>query len=213
MTNEAKEVLVLGGSGTIGSAVVSTLRGSGAIVHVPGRDHDWEPKVPFGLVCCFGDYGVAGNFEDVSFTDWAFGFQLNFVSQAREVHRFLKLLNGRQGRVVLMGGAGIGSGSIVERRSSYASAKGALVHFVEAVSHELPNVAINVVAPGPVVSRMTRDILKEGISPSLAAKLVEWLILGDSSAVTGRLLSARWDTWPMSNLANDTYRLRRIRKV
>lgn len=213
MTNDNKEILVLGGSGTIGSAVVAQLRSRGAIVHVPGRDHDWEPKVPYGLVCCFGDYGVEGKFENVSFTDWAFGFQLNFISQAREVHRFLKLLNGRHGRIVLMGGAGIGSGAIVENRSSYASAKGALAHFVEAVSHELPNVAINVVAPGPVVSRMTRGHLTEGGSPSLAANLVEWLILGESSAVTGRLLSARWDTWPVSNLANDTYRLRRVHKV
>lgn len=188
-----KDVLVLGSSGTIGGAVVTELIRAGATVHTPGRDFQWKPVNPWGLVVCFGSYGPKGKLVDVKANEIYQSLFLNVFTQMIQVREFLRLLDGRPGRIVLMGGAGVGSGNLPEERSSYVAAKHAIVGFVEAMSKELHGrVLINAVAPGPVKSKMTADDVRDDwVEPTLAASLVADLIMDEKIQLTGKLWSAR----------------------
>lgn len=190
-----RDVLVLGSSGTIGGAVTKELMLAGANVHKPGRDFQWEhaPNNPWGLVCCFGSYGPLGKLEDVMPSEIYQSLFLNVFTQMIQVREFIKLLDGRPGRIVLMSGGGVGSGQFPRGRSSYVAAKHAIVGFVQAMSKELTNITINAVAPGPVSSKMTQnDIRSDWVSPGLAAELVTKLIMrDDESETTGFLINAQ----------------------
>lgn len=189
-----RDVLVLGSSGTIGGAVVTELVKAGAQVHTPGRDFKWKPVNPWGLVCCMGSYGPKGKLSDVEPSDIYNALMLNVFTQMIQVREFIKLLDGRPGRIVLMSGGGVGSGKFPAERSSYVAAKHAIVGFVEAMSQELTNVTINAVAPGPVKSKMTADDVRDDwVEPTVAAGLIADLIMEDKMhfAGTGKLWSAR----------------------
>ena len=191
----ARDVLVLGASGTIGGAVVKELRKGGANVHTPGRDFTWNPANPWGLVCCFGSYGPKGKLADVKANEMYQCLFLNVFTVMVQVREFIKLLDGRPGRIVLMSGGGVGSDSMPEERTSYVAAKHAIVGFVDAMSRELGGrVLINAVAPGPVKSRMTADDERtDWVEPTLAASLVADLVMDEHtvSGLTGKLWSAR----------------------
>ncbi len=191
-----RDVLVLGASGTIGGAVANELTRLGAKVHTPGRDMQWEPAAPWGLVCCFGDYGTKGYFEDLDPNDIIKTLQLNLYAQIYQVHKFLSQRpQCTYGRIVLMSGGGIGGHQHPEQRVAYVTAKAGIAQFVKSLAAELLDfVTINAVAPGPVKSRMTEGEEREWVSPDLAAKMIGWLVMSDKAAdITGRLLSARFD--------------------
>lgn len=207
-------IIVLGASGTIGTAVANELERLGANPWRSSRRGLEWPDRPVGLVSCFGDYGPRGQFSHVSVDEWRSCFETNFFAQLEEVKRFTGMLDGRHGRVVLMSGGGIGTARHPWNRVAYTACKGALVHFVEAVATELPNIAINAVAPGPVLSKMTNGELdpRDAISPEYCAKLVGWLMTSERAAtISGRLLSARYDQAVADKvLGEDDYRLRRF---
>jgi 3-oxoacyl-[acyl-carrier protein] reductase len=122
--------------------------------------------------------------------------------------------------------------------SAYAAAKAALVRVTETLASELAGsgIDVNAVAPGAMNTRMLDDVLSAGrervgesayrqalaqredggSSPSRAAALVLWLASPQTDGITGRLISAVWDTWAelpnrRAELADsDIYTLRRI---
>src|SRR5262249_8940285 len=132
----------------------------------------------------------------------------------------------KQGAIVVLSGAGVGGNGTFDRMTSYSTAKAALVHLVEAIAPELEplGITINAVAPGAVLSGMTAQALKAGaragvqrdraqdcksnggVSPNLAAGMVHFLLSPEARAVTGRLLSARFD---LPALKADPERVRR----
>ena len=104
------------------------------------------------------------------------------------------------------------------RYDAYAASKAAVVRLAENLAAELVSdrVRVNAVAPGFVVTDMHQTTLAagaeqvggayfdrtaravasgEGDSPELAASLVSFLMSDDSSGISGKLLSARWDPW------------------
>lgn len=172
------------------------------------------PEDHSGLVVCCGSYGPKGDFSQISTDEWRAHFETNLLGQLEDVRRFIRMLDGRPGRIVLMSGAGIGSGNHPAHRVPYTVCKAALVHFVEAVAPELPNVAINAVAPGPVLSKMTEGELdpKDAVSPELCAKFVGWLMTDERAAkLSGRLFSVRYDQEIENKvLGGDDYQLRRF---
>lgn len=189
-----KDVLVLGSSGTIGGACVTALIKAGATVHTPGRNFKWSPVNPWGLVCCMGSYGPKGKLAEVEASEIYQSLMLNVFTQMVQVREFIKLLDGRPGRIVLMSGGGVGSGKYPAERSSYVAAKHAIVGFVEAMGQELgERVLINAVGPGPVKSKMTADDMRDDwVEPTVAAELIADLVMGDYHwPYTGKLWSAR----------------------
>jgi 3-oxoacyl-[acyl-carrier protein] reductase len=124
------------------------------------------------------------------------------------------------------------------RFSPYATAKVGLVRFTETLAMELKefNIQVNAVAPGMMNSEMTAAVLAAGKeragekeyadaaaqgiamkdNAEKAARLCVYLASSFGDSITGKLISAVWDSW--ENLADhseelatsDIYTLRRI---
>ena len=119
------------------------------------------------------------------------------------------------GSIVNLSGGGIGGPNPPERISAYATAKAGVVVLTEVLGRELAplGVRVNVVAPGPVATGFMADVLDGG--PEIAGAelfertvaqhaapeptdallaLVEFLLSPAAGGVTGRFLSAKWDS-------------------
>ncbi len=140
------------------------------------------------------------------------------------------------GRIINISGGGATSPR--PNFSSYATAKCGLVRFSETLAMELAasNITVNCVAPGAMNSGFTKKILNAGkaatgpkeheIARSLmednpyneikAADLVYALTTDPYSGVTGKLISAVWDSWEkipdkIAELSkSEVYTLRRV---
>jgi NAD(P)-dependent dehydrogenase (short-subunit alcohol dehydrogenase family) len=172
---------------------------------------------PYGLVCNAGNLGVLGEFAQISTEEWLKGIQENFVAQVRLIHAFVKGIEAKKipdARIVALSGAGLGGNSTFDHFTSYSTSKAALTHMVEALAPELTKIGlrINAVSPGQVSSGLTETAIRAGteragqhaltaqkcketggVSPDLAAQLVEYLFSPAAKEITGRLLSARFD--------------------
>lgn len=187
-----KDVLVTGSTGTIGSAVAEELTRHGYNVHKPGRDFVWTPENAYALVVCHGDYGPDELLFDCEMDEWSKCIKTNLTDVVELVRKFVRFMGKKPGRVVLMGGAAIGSGKHLPRRSAYVTAKGALHHFVEAMAHEIPHISFNIVAPGPVQSAMTSDEVRvDWVPPKLAAQITGDILGGRWALASGTIISAR----------------------
>jgi len=137
------------------------------------------------------------------------------VGSVAIVSRLMIPLMQRGGSIVNISGGGVGGSALQERVSAYTVSKAAVVVLTETLAHEVASQAIrvNAVAPGPVATRFTEPILAAGPERAGARtyesavqqraapdhleeflRLVVWLASERSSWLTGRLLSARWDT-------------------
>jgi NAD(P)-dependent dehydrogenase (short-subunit alcohol dehydrogenase family) len=124
------------------------------------------------------------------------------------------------------------------RFSAYAAAKAGLVRFSETLAEETKDLSIDVncVAPGPMATSMTEEVLRSGPSAAglreheaalrtkkegegaldRAVRLCVFLASPRSDGITGRLISAVWDPWEElpgwreELMASDVYTLRRI---
>lgn len=140
------------------------------------------------------------------------------------------------GKIINLAGAGVGGSKPLPRFSSYYVSKVAVVGFTENLAAELEteNIQVNAISPGAVTSDLTLGLLKldkslvgeemyqiskqlqeqGGTPPELAAKLVAFLVSNKADHITGRLLSAKWDTveelQKEDTFTQDLYRLRRI---
>jgi NAD(P)-dependent dehydrogenase (short-subunit alcohol dehydrogenase family) len=199
-----------------------------------------EAREPYGLVCNAGDLGALGAFLDLNFDDWMKSLRQNFLGHAAMIHAFAKAYATKRlksGSVVILSGAGLGGAVKHTHLSSYGAAKAALTYLTEALAPEFfeLGLTINAVSPGQVKSGLTESAVKAGVkragayaryaekcmtdggvSPDLAAQLVEFLMSPTARKITGRLLSARFDQETLREKADtisqdaDWYRLRRI---
>jgi len=146
------------------------------------------------------------------------------------------MITRRQGKIINLSGGGATGPR--PNFSAYATAKVGLVRFSEILAHEIGamNVQVNCVAPGPMNTEMLQAVLRAGpekagateyaqalkwvegggASPERAADLCVFLASPDSDHITGKLISAVWDSWESllehcDELADsDIYTLRRI---
>jgi NAD(P)-dependent dehydrogenase (short-subunit alcohol dehydrogenase family) len=162
---------------------------------------------------------------------------VNVVGTLLAVKSTLRYLTTSQGAVVAFSGGGA-TGPFA-RYDAYAASKAAVVRLAENLAVGLrPNgVRVNCVAPGFVLTDMHQATLAagaehagrdyfdrtarairsgEGDSPDLAAELVSFLVSSSSEPITGKLISARWDSWRQADfrarlaLDSDFCTLRRI---
>jgi 3-oxoacyl-[acyl-carrier protein] reductase len=194
---------------------------------------------PVALICNAGNLGVVDRFQDAAFSAWSASIMENFVGQAAMIHAFARSfakLKRKDGSIITLSGAGLGANTTFDRLSSYSTAKAALTHLVEALAPELGSIGItiNAIAPGQVLSGITKQAIKAGakagpyaqsakrcmenggVSPELAADLIQFLVSPEAHGITGRLLSARFDAMALKQNAaavakdSNLYRLRRI---
>ncbi len=125
------------------------------------------------------------------------------------------MLAARRGKIINFSGGGAAGPR--QFFSAYAASKAGVVRLTETLAEELKDygVHVNAIAPGAVFTRLTEQVIAagdaagaEGLAeaqrtrearalPNRAAELVLFLVSPESGALTGRLISAVWDDWPV----------------
>jgi 3-oxoacyl-[acyl-carrier protein] reductase len=169
------------------------------------------------LVNNAGATGAIGPLEQCELAEWKRAIEVNLYGTLHACRAVLPFMRSqRSGAIVNLAGGGVGGTGVAPRMSAYAVSKAGIVQLTEALAREVmvDGVRVNVVAPGAVVTEMTAGILAAGRDragadlydrtlaqrasggepPESAAQLVVWLATGDSGALTGKFLSAKWDS-------------------
>jgi NAD(P)-dependent dehydrogenase (short-subunit alcohol dehydrogenase family) len=189
------------------------------------------------LVNNAGIYGPIGELVDSDLSEWRRAIEVNLFGTVYATRAVLPAMRQQGGgRIINVAGAGVGGPSITPRISAYAASKAAIVQFTESIAREVSgwNVQVNAIAPGAVTTEITNAVLAAGPSragaeffertvrqksaggdpPELAARLAVLLASGRIGALTGKLLSAKWDDLealdPDSVNRSSRYALRRI---
>jgi 3-oxoacyl-[acyl-carrier protein] reductase len=195
-------------------------------------------KFADGLVACAGVQGEVGRTVTADPGRWDATVRSNLEGAFHAIRAFHSLLERSPRRAKIVCFSGGGATKPRPNFSAYGAAKTAIVRLVETIAEEEKDrpLDINAVAPGAINTRLTDEILAKG--PRVAGEaeynaalrqkaqggqslekalgLVEWLLSPASDGVSGRLISAQWDPWPIpdrkkSELAgSDLYTLRRI---
>lgn len=189
----------------------------------------------YGLICAAAVYGPMGLLEDQSLEEWETALNINVMGTVRCLHTALKYMKPRrQGRIVLFSGGGEGK---FPRFSSYVSSKGAIWRLTETIAAEAfpENIYINAIAPGAVNTKLMDDVLAAGpgtvgkdfyektlkqkdsggTSSDKAANLILYLLSEKSKGLSGKILSALWDSYEtFENVekitSSDLYNFRRV---
>jgi 3-oxoacyl-[acyl-carrier protein] reductase len=188
-------------------------------------------------VCNAGIYGPKGRIEEVDWQAWAEAIQINLLGTVLTCRAVVPMMKAaRSGKIIVISGGG--ATKPMPQLSAYAASKAGVVRFAETLAEELTEFGIDVnsVAPGALNTRLLDEVLAAGpekVGPAfyqaslrqketggdsleLGAALCVWLASAASNALTGKLLSAKWDPWRdlgsrAAELRNsDVYTLRRI---
>jgi 3-oxoacyl-[acyl-carrier protein] reductase len=195
-------------------------------------------KFADGLVVCAGIQGEIGRTVTADPGRWDATVRANLEGAFHAIRAFhaLLALSPRRTKIVCFSGGGATKPR--PNFSAYGAAKTGIVRLVETIAEEEKNrpLDINAVAPGAINTRLTDEIIARGPreageaeynaalkqkaqggqSLEKALGLVEWLLSPESDGVSGRLFSAQWDPWPISDpnknelAGGDVYTLRMI---
>ena len=189
------------------------------------------------LVNCAGITGPTGLLEEADIQEWILTIQVNLIGTMLTCRAVIPHFRKQAfGRIVNFSGGGATSPR--PRFSAYAAAKTAVVRLTETLAQELNDTAIsvNAIAPGAVNTRMLDDVLNAGsqlagaaaykqalkqkdsggVPPEKAAELCVKLLSPESDGISGKLISAVWDSWDAllahrkTVMEGDLYTLRRI---
>jgi 3-oxoacyl-[acyl-carrier protein] reductase len=189
------------------------------------------------LVNNAGVTGAIGRVDECDLAAWKLAIEVNLYGTMHACRAVLPMMRERRaGKIINVAGGGVGGPGVAARVSAYAASKAAIVQFTEAIAREAMSegIQVNAIAPGAVVTEMTAGIVAAGPehagrelfertlqqrqsgaeSPDLAAQLVVWLASPESGALTGKLLSAKWDKVFAINIdeanRSSLYTLRRV---
>lgn len=188
------------------------------------------------LVNCAAIYGPIGPAVSVDSESWLETVRINLFGTFLCIRAVLpSMISARKGKIINFSGGG--SVSPFPRFSAYSAAKAAVVRLTETLAHEVAefNIEINAIAPGAVNTRMLDQVLASGeaagreflekshrqkeeggVPPQKAAELALFLASPASDGLTGRLISAVWDSWReipehLEEIrSSDVYTMRRI---
>lgn len=189
------------------------------------------------LVNNAGVYGPIGPIEEVNWNAWVRAIEINLFGSVLVCQALVPHFKARRyGKIIQLSGGG--ATNPLPRISAYAASKAAIVRFAETLAEELreDHVDVNAIAPGALNTRLLDEVLDAGAdrvgaafyARSVAQKqqggaplekgasLAVFLGSAASDGITGKLLSAVWDPWPMLGdhradlQETDIYTLRRI---
>ena len=170
---------------------------------------------------------------------WSDAIDVNVKGVALTVAAFAdQLAAENRGRVINLSGGGVGGPNPMMRASAYLASKYAVVGLTEALADELgmTGVTVNAIAPGALPTTFLNAVVEAGPdtagaelfsdaasrSGSIEAhhvrpflNLLDYLLSDDGSHISGRVLSARWETPDVLDslptpVRDSLYRLRRI---
>jgi NAD(P)-dependent dehydrogenase (short-subunit alcohol dehydrogenase family) len=123
---------------------------------------EWGSSIG-AIIVCAGFQPTHGKTLQANYGAWEAGITRNLITTFNALRAFTPLMDkcesGRPKIIVFSGG---GASKARPYFSSYACAKTAIVRLVEIVAEEEPTLDINAVAPGRILTRMTRDVMKAG---------------------------------------------------
>jgi NAD(P)-dependent dehydrogenase (short-subunit alcohol dehydrogenase family) len=189
------------------------------------------------LVNNAGIYGPKGPVEETDWNEWARAVEINLYGSVLMCRALVPHFKTRRyGKIVQLSGGG--ATNPLPRISAYAASKAAIIRFAETLAEEVRNfnIDVNSIAPGPLNTRLLKEILdagpakvgesfyqralkqnqEGGASLERGAQLAVFLGSSASDGITGKLLSSVWDPWEKLTrhraelAASDVYTLRRI---
>lgn len=167
------------------------------------------------LIAAAGIYGPIGTVLENDPAAWEQTIRINLMGTFYSIRAVLPVMIAqRRGKIVAFSGGGAVSPR--PRFSAYATSKAAVVRLIETVAAEFADygIDVNVVAPGPVPTRLHEEVLRQagraGEAEVRKAReiiaggrdavdrlvgLVRFLVSDESDGLAGRLISAVWDDW------------------
>jgi NAD(P)-dependent dehydrogenase (short-subunit alcohol dehydrogenase family) len=184
--------------------------------------------------------GPVGNLRWSNASAWSDCLDVNVKGVAFMTAAFREQLeHSDTGRVVNLSGGGVGGPTPMLRVSAYVASKYAIAGLTEVLASEFAesSVTVNAIAPGALPTTFMDGVVHAGpeiagtelfadassrsgavtsadLSPFL--RLLDFLISTKSSHISGRLLSARWDSPELllahssGNIDDNLFRVRRI---
>lgn len=189
------------------------------------------------LVNNAGVYGPKGSIEKVDSGDWVKAIEINLCGVfycCKHIIAHMKKNN--YGKIINLSGGG--ATSPLPFISAYAASKAGVVRFSETLAGECNGfrIDVNSIAPGALNTRLLDEVLSAGpqlvgndfyekalkqkkdggVPLEVGVELCVFLASSESDGITGRLISAKWDSWEslpnrrQELIGSDIYTLRRI---
>jgi NAD(P)-dependent dehydrogenase (short-subunit alcohol dehydrogenase family) len=184
-----------------------------------------------------GVYGPKGPIEKINSDDWIKAIEINLFGVfycCKHVIAHMKKNN--YGKIINLSGGG--ATMPLPFISAYAASKAGIVRFTETLAGECNGfkIDVNAVAPGALNTRLLDEVLSSGsnivgndfyekalkqkkdggVPLEIGAELCVFLASQESDGITGRLISAKWDSWKYLSshrkelMESDIYTSRRI---
>lgn len=189
------------------------------------------------LVNNAGVYGPKGSTEEVDRGEWRRAIEVNLFGTLYACQKAIAIFKQQAGgKIVNLSGGG--ATAPLPYFSAYSASKAAVVRLTETLSEEVKafGIDINAVAPGALNTRLMNEVLEAGPEKvgetfynstirqqegggtplDRGAQLCVFLASDQSNGITGKLISAIWDSWNAFNdhrsdiESTDIYTLRRI---
>jgi NAD(P)-dependent dehydrogenase (short-subunit alcohol dehydrogenase family) len=189
------------------------------------------------LVNNAGVYGPKGAIETVDWEEWVKAIEINLMGSVLPCRELLPHFKAnRYGKIIQLSGGG--ATAPLPMISAYAASKAAIIRFMETLALEVADfgIDVNAIAPGALNTRLLDEVLdagpekvgeafykrslrqkNEGGTPlEKGAALAVYLASAESDGISGKLISAVWDPWPVLQThrtdltQTDIYTLRRI---
>ena len=161
-----KNIVVIGASGTIGSAVVERFKSNNTVLSVGKESGQYNVDMTSeesiealfdkigafdALIVAAGDVSFA-DFKEMTTEQWNVGIESKLMGQINLVRKAMPYINAN-GSITLT--SGILTDEHIAWGTSASTINGAINHFVQAAANELPNhIRINAVSPTVVTESL-----------------------------------------------------------
>ena len=164
------------------------------------------------LVNSAGVIKPIGPIHEADVKEWEENIKINLFGTFYCIKTILPyMISQNHGKIINMSGGG--AFNSMPNFSAYGVSKAAIVRLTETVAAEVKkyNIFVNAIAPGPIKTKITYDILESGnlagIENARAKDVIEkgdagiekvtelalFLASNESNGLTGKTISARWD--------------------